>query len=50
MRFFGIVGTPLLLNGAGGGGGSTFQKLSQLVGYKIVLLERGDKPEKGGLM
>ena len=48
MRFFGIVGTPLLLNGAGGG--STFQKLSHLVGYKIVLLERGDKPEKGGLM
>ena len=30
MRFFGIVGTPLLLNGAGGGGGSTFQKLSHL--------------------
>ena len=39
-----IVGTPLLLKG-----GRTFQKLSHLAGEVLpkVLLERGDKSEKG---
>ena len=38
----------------GGGGGRTFQKLSHLGlggggGVENFLLERGDKPEKGGV-
>ena len=37
--------SPLLRGG--GGRGRTFQKLSHL-GVQNVLLERGDKPEKGG--
>ena len=35
--------------GGGGEGGRTFQKLSHLGwGLRNILLERGDKPEKGG--
>ena len=39
---------PTLLRG-GGRGGRTFQSLSHL-GVQDFLLERGDNPEKGGLM
>ena len=40
--------SPLIKGGeVGGGGGRTFQKLSHL-GVSNFLLERGDKPEKGG--
>ena len=40
-----IFGTPHLLKGEGG---RTIQKLSHLRGLRNFLLERGDKPEKGG--
>ena len=45
-----IVGTPPPL--IEGGAGRTFQKLSHLEGGGVrnLLLERGDKPEKGWLM
>ena len=56
MSWLSIVGThppPLLKGGGcGRGGGRTFKKLSHLVGGGVprILLERGDKPEKWGLM
>ena len=40
---------PLIKRGEGGGG-TTFQKLSHLGVVQNLLLERGDKPEKEGLM
>ena len=55
MSWLSIVGTPSpLIKGMGGGQwGRTFKKLSHLGGgggVPKIWLERGDKPEKWGLM
>ena len=51
LTFFGkMYPPPIVRHPLTKAGGKTFQNLSHLGGVSNFLLERGDKPEKGGLM